>query len=475
MLEVDWKKQNKQLDSVSKGTQTDTMAMPSGYRKALSIAPKVTSLASILGSSMIISSVIRSKKNRHMLQQRIVLSMSIIDVIVSTTWFFSPLFVPDWSEDMHWTMGNQASCSTQGFIVQFSISSVVYNSALSLYYLLVIQFGWTEDRIRRLEPFIHIIAISWGLITATVALFLKLYNPANWDCWIAPFPPDCTQSFRWESQSNGNMNKVCDRGNNASIYQWAFFFAPLWTVILFVTGIMISVYRDVRSKELEMIRSRENKINLMLMKERQNSYGSSPASVGAMNDDASSTDRSRSYNADATVDSDNCMRYTREVFQQSVLYVGAFYCTWFFPTLTRIVQLFQTSNNRNEEAYISPMIILLSGIFIPIQGLLNAAVYFRPRLKVYKQTDPGITSWDLLRKTISSTLCCCISHGKYFIGHSDPDVVQQPPNYSLYIASSCVGSGLNEMSEVTNVENTTTRTSAPILPITENHESKFQE
>ncbi len=449
------------------------MAVPIRYQKALSIAPKLTSLASVLGSLMIISSVTRSKKNRHMVQQRIVLSMSIIDVIVSTTWFFSPFFVPKWSTDMYWTMGNQASCSAQGFIVQFSISSVVYNSALSLYYLLVIQFGWSEDRIRRLEPFIHIISISWGLSTATVALFLKLYNPANWDCWIAPFPPDCTQSFRWESQSDVRLNKTCDRGDNASIYQWAFFFAPLWTAILFVTGIMISVYRDVRSKELEMIRSREVKINLMLMKERQQSYGSGPESVGAMDDEVSSTDRSGNLDVDSTVNSDMCMRYTREVFQQSVLYVGAFYCTWFFPTLTRIVQLFQTSSN--GEGNISPIIILLSGIFIPIQGLLNAAVYFRPRLKVYRQTDPGITSWSLLKKMVSTTLCCCFSHSKLFINPSDTDVVQQPPNYSLYIASSCVGSGLHEMSEVTNVENNMTITSAPIIPSTEEQDMKFQE
>lgn len=379
-------------------------------QKILAVAPKFTALMSVIGSSMIISCVLRSKKNRHMVQQRIVLSMSIIDVIVSTSWLFSNLFVPDWNKDMYWAQGNQSSCSTQGFIVQFSISSVFYNSALSLYYLLVIQCGWSEERFRFLERWIHFISISWGLITAIISLSLKLYNPANWDCWIAPLPGNCTQSFRMGKDDEQSV--PCVRGDNATIFQWAFFFAPLWVAILFVTVAMISVYYNVRFKEMNMLRPRPLSMHTKSRSENE------------------SVDSSLK-----TVEREQCLTYTRQVFEQSVMYVGAFYCTWFFPTLTRIIQLVQTSSQNAGES-IPDVIILLSGICIPIQGALNATVYFRPRIKKYRLDDPGISMWSLYLKIMRSTLFCCFQTNENVFDQDKSDAFQQPKSYSYFISSS---------------------------------------
>jgi hypothetical protein len=309
-------------------------------QKALAILPKLTSMLSFLGSSMIISQVLQSQRNRQNSQQRLVCAMSCIDVTVSTVWFLTNFFVPPWSEEVAWASGNQATCNVvQGFIVQLSISAVFYNASLSLYYLVIIRYGFNALKIKRLEPWIHLVPLSLGLGTAITSSFLKLYNPANWDCWIAPDPPNCQQSYTlWGTDEVTD----CIRGDNATIYQWAFFFGPLWTAILFITASMTILYRYVKAQDERML---------------QYDFRSQMASANEQQCQRTS-------------------RNTRQVWSQSVLYVGAFFVTWLFPTLSRLVQLC----GRDPPMWL----ILLSGCFIPSQGFFNALVYFRLRYKKLK-------------------------------------------------------------------------------------------
>ena len=88
-------------------------------------------------------------------------------------------------------------------------------------------------------------AIPWGLgLTAAITqISLKLYNPADWDCWIAPYPADCTSSHEVNKGGTGLTETNCIRGDNAHIYQWAFFFAPLWLAIAFCIIAMVLIFR----------------------------------------------------------------------------------------------------------------------------------------------------------------------------------------------------------------------------------------
>ena len=87
--------------------------------------------------------------------------------------------------------------------MQFSTAGFLYMCALQLYYLLVIKYGWDEEQIRGVEKWFYLIPVLFGLATATAALVLQLYNPANWDCWIAPLDStggmDCTSSYESKS------------------------------------------------------------------------------------------------------------------------------------------------------------------------------------------------------------------------------------------------------------------------------------
>ncbi|KAK1749169.1 G protein-coupled receptor family protein [Skeletonema marinoi] len=314
---------------------------------------KLACILSAVGSLMIISQVTRSQFNRKKTQQRLMLCISIIDFQTSIVWIFTPLFMPAYS-GYPWSVGNRASCDTQGFIVQFSSAGFLYMCCLQFMYLLMIKYGWKEREITKLEKWFHIIPNAFGIVTATTALVLKQYNAANWDCWIAPLPADCTSSYEVNKGNTELTETDCIRGDMANIFRFAFFFAPLWASILFCIVTMIVVHRTMKKSELNF----------------QKKYRFSQNS------------RNR--------------QVSDEVKKQSIRYSLAFFIVWTFPTLARIVQFFKE---------VHPVLVVLSGTTIGLQGFFNALIYFRPRYaKCVKHKRWYNKVWALVHSTIF--FCC---------------------------------------------------------------------
>jgi hypothetical protein len=285
-----------------------------------------------------------SKKNRANKQQRIVCAMSFMDVIVSTVWFFTNLFIPSDIEEFPWSTGNKASCSAQGFIVQFSISSIIYNAALSYYYLLKIKYRYRDRQLEKVEIWMHIVPLTFALTTAVIALFLNMYNFAVWDCWIAP--------EQGASDSAASL---------PLILQWCFFFGPLWISIAFATINTLLIYQKVKSIEREYLSSAQEGLE-----SRTNSM----------------------------------VANTKMAATQGRLYVAAFFVTWMFPTISRVIQL--------AGYKIPEWMIVCSGTFIPSQGIFNAVVYFRLRyIRCGEEHSTKSKLW-VVRRIIKMTLFPCL-------------------------------------------------------------------
>ena len=72
----------------------------------------------------------------------------------------SPLFFTTWpiprgTPGVYGTVGTQGMCTAQAFFAQFSLSSIMYNVSLLVYFVLVIVKKWSNDRILKVKPFIH--------------------------------------------------------------------------------------------------------------------------------------------------------------------------------------------------------------------------------------------------------------------------------------------------------------------------------
>ena len=214
----------------------------------------------------------------------------------------------------------------------------MYNASLAVYFFLVIVKGWSDDRISRVEPFIHLHAIAWGLGTACASVALGLFNQVGWDCWISAHPIGCDESWK------NNGITTCERGDNGSLYQWAFYYAPLWAVIITVMILMYSVYHTVRVQERKM--------------ERRGSI---------LNGSILNDDRDR-------------LKKSRQIAVQAAYYVGAFYATWFFPTVFQLVLV------TSGDLYFA--LLFLTAFFVPTEGLLNLMVFVRPRYGRYMRKNP---------------------------------------------------------------------------------------
>jgi hypothetical protein len=214
---------------------------------SLAILPKITSFISMCGSSWIIIEVAGSHTKRYAVYNRLLFCMSVFDFLVALSYFASTWPIPRGSPGVLWALGTTQSCTTQGFFNQLGVVPPVYNCCLSFYYMLVVKYGVSEEYMaRNVEFWMHLGSLGLGFATATASIPLELFNNADLWCWIAPLPFDCSDSYTY-----GETN--CIRGNNAWIYRWAFFYAPIWASMLLVTIINIAVYRTVRKREKEAI------------------------------------------------------------------------------------------------------------------------------------------------------------------------------------------------------------------------------
>ena len=201
---------------------------------ALALIPKFSSTLAVLGSLWICIEVVtdntpnRPKRNHP--YHRLLFAMSVYDILEGVWNFASTWPIPRGSPGIAWAYGTTATCSAQGFFETISSAVPLYNAMLSLYYLLVIKYGYTDKALRVwVEPSMHTIAFIWAFGTACSSAAMGLFNNANLWCWIAPYPAGCLDSRRFGDQAN------CIRGNDAWIYRWAFYFAPLWFCILFAS------------------------------------------------------------------------------------------------------------------------------------------------------------------------------------------------------------------------------------------------
>jgi hypothetical protein len=185
--------------------------------------------------------------------------------------------------------------------------------------------------------------IGWG--TAIAALPLTLFNPIGSTCWIGPRPLNC--------ETMGD----CVRGDNASMYRWAFFYhAYLFPSFGFVSAAMLWMHWNIRKTERNSERYRLVPKNAVL-------------GTSSLNTNAAVPQRRR---AEQERNEQRKRRMSRRFVEQAWYFVFAFLITWVFP-LTSYLTLIQ------EDGALSFEMLCLNVFFSPLQGFWNACIYIRPR------------------------------------------------------------------------------------------------
>ncbi|GAX15407.1 hypothetical protein FisN_8Lh297 [Fistulifera solaris] len=348
------------------------MAFSIHQQRALAVIPKVTGNVSAFFSGLIIYTIVRNQNRRSRTYHRLLFGISCCDVSASLWLALSTWPVPK-SSGLLWAIGNDTSCNVQGFFTQFGIASSFYNASLSVYYVLVIRYGWKEHQLRKVEPLLHTFPLLWATVTAIAGLIKGVFGNASLWCWVAA------------------ENKV---------FRWAAFYGPLWLMIGIVTVNTTLIYVHVRKIERAATLHRlfrdapstspvPASTSAAASSQELSPQPSTPKSISsnfssrlsfeAVRSSLNPTDNSAVTEArreDINVRRSRLRtrsRYTREVAIQSFLYAGAFYLNWFALTITRLLQ------QVNGKVYFP--LLLLAALTVPLQGLPNFLVYLLPRLK----------------------------------------------------------------------------------------------
>lgn len=340
----------------------------------LALLPKITGFISGIFSTYMITMILRDKNRMKRIYHRIMLGISIAD-LSSAIWLgLSTWPIP--KGKALWAVGNATTCSLQGFWTQFGFICPAYNGSLSIYYLLAIRYGWKEPQFLRIEKYLHGVPILFSLVTAVTGLIMKRYASATLWCWVSPLYP----KFRYIA-----------------------YYGPLWLIILMVTVNAVLVFDHVRKIEKaaqkhsfeEQYSTYSSSIQLAMPSSQQGfdplstSFKSNSNSGNNEGGGASttkiSTDPVTINNNNPTISSIRLwkrqqrkitvakMKRTREVANQSFLYAGTFYFSWFALTATRII------SQVNGRVYYP--LLVFAVITVPMQSLPNLLVYMLPRFR----------------------------------------------------------------------------------------------
>jgi hypothetical protein len=136
----------------------------------------IPTLMSIVGSVNIARLVKRSPSFHHG-AKRILMGMSLCEVISAIAFSMHSLFIPRATSHFLWAIGNG---SALGLLMQFSISSYVFSCFVSFIYLSKISFGGGANRDfcrTRIEPWTGALGgFGYPLLTAVLGLAMRYYS-----------------------------------------------------------------------------------------------------------------------------------------------------------------------------------------------------------------------------------------------------------------------------------------------------------
>ena len=199
------------------------------------------------------------------------------------------------------------------------MSCAFYNMTLALTYLLQVRYEWSEEKLRRYQPFFVFIPIFVGLVTATSIIPYSAYNyHGGWVCEISASTLGC--SFK-------DSGADCIHGPNIKNLRFFIVAVLLILINIFIIRCINLLYRTVFIQVC----------NLDIF----------------------------NISGDQNRDLSKC------VAMQEIYFSGAYFLTWTFVYVYVVINTFFDAQ--------PDWLWILNAIFMPSQGLYNLIVYLRPR------------------------------------------------------------------------------------------------
>lgn len=313
--------------------------------------------------------IVRGGKARlSKMQNRLLLPMSVFDIIASTAIGFSTAPIPRGTSCTYGAIGNQTTCSIQGFSLLMMFVVISYNAMLCFYYMKVIRDNLPDRELVHYQKYMHAFACIPWITIAIVAASMQLYSSMSTFCYIGtPYEPRT------------------EIANHAFPYIYAMMSFFVLCIFSAITYCMVSIYVSVRSKHSKM----------KTFDHREKMRASIEASK-SLTDRIMDSLRFRKAPAQYSMQITRQKRVSQVVHDtkvQALLYVLGMLVMIIFPILSVIIDFFLSMS-------IPSPIRILQGIFAPSQGIWNFLAYIRPRYMIVSSENHDKSFLQKLRITI---------------------------------------------------------------------------
>ena len=209
----------------------------------LNILPRVGAGISLCCSFYLVITVVSNPYYRKRIYHRIMAACALNIVVLNATSLWGSAAVP-YDSGLLGARGNTATCSAQGWLLQFSQFVVPsYYVALSLLSYFSIRHKFHVPEYQHIEKWIHVSVYIFPIASACYLLYLEAFNKVVIGCYVASEPIGCGD------QSPEDEYIPCIRGpENIGQLQKIFLAIPSVLVVFIPTAVMLVLYLQVRSR-----------------------------------------------------------------------------------------------------------------------------------------------------------------------------------------------------------------------------------
>jgi hypothetical protein len=371
---------------------------------------RFSAILSIIGALLVICDNVRTaRKNKRRfknLYNQIVTVMAGFDIISSIAVSF--VLIPGPSDDLlvlYGEHGNETTCKIQGWALQWGgLTSLFLNAALGTCkfgfdvhaivvttdyirfspqymplpdYVLVVVYSWGETKLNRSRKWVLGFPIVTGAILsfASIPFMASSFIGCHFNKPTSIFPPEILEKLGMQSSWGPILG---------------LYIIPGYAVIAYSTATVIRVFLHVRK-----IDNKANKWRITSKPSSNIATSSSHQRGGHVSATAQSSKRSRKNLSFRRSDEKKMKKIANlksEVYWQSFWYLCALYLCW----LVYLMVLVYTDGFLKGDNF---GLWTFCYFVYPLQGALNAFVFFRPRLAAY---------WSKCTKRLLSKGCLFI-------------------------------------------------------------------
>jgi len=328
---------------------------------------------SFVSSLTMATAIVRSDGGLTSPFRRLIFGLSVTDVLQSFGLIVGPFAIPA-SDISPFGVGNQGTCSAQGFVLELACHALpIYTCGLSYYYYCKLKYDMSDETFsRRIEWKTH--GASWlaGLSVSITALATKTLNTNGYTgsfCSCGTFPADCRQHPDLYDAGE------CRGAKTVLTFDYIFLAILVLCQICIIRNVSFMLWHIIKR---DRTFGGANTPPLPTKKNARNSSSSPPDKTSLRADDTESG-ISLENDQELPVESAKNFRKTirRTMMVQSCLYVAAFFVT--YSLFWIYLAMFMLGLDPPSS------MLIASSITCPLGGLFNILVFTRPSVWILRR------------------------------------------------------------------------------------------